>query len=120
DIMSEITAASREQSIGIEEVNRAISQMDETTQQNAALVEQAAAAAKSLQDQAGHLEELVYKFKLGDSAVSMSAKRPAASSAIQRRIAPPAKRVSVKHKTVAGPVSKLPAAGQADDEWETF
>uniref|UniRef100_UPI001CB90F51 methyl-accepting chemotaxis protein n=1 Tax=Sulfuriferula thiophila TaxID=1781211 RepID=UPI001CB90F51 len=54
DIMSEITAASHEQSMGIEEVNRAISQMDETTQQNAALVEQAAAAAKSMQDQAGH------------------------------------------------------------------
>ncbi|MDA8328975.1 MAG: methyl-accepting chemotaxis protein, partial [Betaproteobacteria bacterium] len=46
------------------QVNRAISQMDETTQQNAALVEQAAAAAKSMQDQAGHLEELVYTFKL--------------------------------------------------------
>ncbi|WP_174237442.1 methyl-accepting chemotaxis protein [Sulfuriferula nivalis] len=64
DIMSEISAASREQSQGIEEVNNAITQMDETTQQNAALVEQAAAAAKSLQDQAGHLEELVNQFQL--------------------------------------------------------
>ncbi|MHB9017012.1 MAG: methyl-accepting chemotaxis protein, partial [Burkholderiales bacterium] len=64
DIMSEITAASHEQSIGIEQVNRAIGQMDETTQQNAALVEQAAAAAKSMQDQAGHLEQLVYRFRL--------------------------------------------------------
>jgi myosin heavy subunit len=66
DIMSEISAASREQSQGIEEINNAITQMDETTQQNAALVEQAAAAAKSLQDQAGHLEELVNQFQLAD------------------------------------------------------
>ncbi|MEQ1668367.1 MAG: CZB domain-containing protein, partial [Sulfuriferula sp.] len=66
DIMSEISAASREQSQGIEEVNQAITQMDETTQQNAALVEQAAAAAKSLQDQAGHLEDLVNQFQLED------------------------------------------------------
>lgn len=70
DIMSEITAASHEQSIGIEEVNKAINQMDETTQQNAALVEEAAAAAKAMQDQAGHLEELVYKFKLATAAES--------------------------------------------------
>uniref|UniRef100_E6QQ91 Methyl-accepting chemotaxis protein II n=1 Tax=mine drainage metagenome TaxID=410659 RepID=E6QQ91_9ZZZZ len=68
DIMSEITAASREQSIGIEQVNRAISQMDETTQQNAALVEQAAAAAKSMQDQAMYLEQMVYEFKLPGNA----------------------------------------------------
>ena len=64
DIMSEISAASREQSQGIEEINQAITQMDETTQQNAALVEEAAAAAKSLQDQASHLEELVNKFQM--------------------------------------------------------
>ena len=66
DIMSEISAASREQSQGIEEINNAITQMDETTQQNSALVEQAAAAAKSLQDQAGNLEGLVNQFKLED------------------------------------------------------
>ena len=68
DIMSEITAASKEQSVGIEEINRAVGNMDESTQQNAALVEEAAAAAKSLQDQASHLEELVSKFQLGDGA----------------------------------------------------
>ncbi|MHB8848820.1 MAG: methyl-accepting chemotaxis protein [Burkholderiales bacterium] len=65
-IMAEISVASREQSKGIEEVNQAITQMDETTQQNAALVEEAAAAAKSLQDQALHLDELVEQFKLDD------------------------------------------------------
>lgn len=63
-IMTEITAASREQTMGIEQVNTAISQMDQVTQQNAALVEQAAAAAASLQYQADELTQAVSKFKL--------------------------------------------------------
>ncbi|NEX62657.1 methyl-accepting chemotaxis protein [Noviherbaspirillum galbum] len=66
DIMSEITAASQEQSTGIEEVNRAIGQMDEMTQQNAALVEQAAAAAESMQDQAVKLAQAVAVFKVAE------------------------------------------------------
>ena len=64
DIMGEITAASHEQSTGIEEVNRAISQMDEMTQQNAALVEEAAAAAESMREQAARLTQVVAVFKL--------------------------------------------------------
>jgi methyl-accepting chemotaxis protein-1 (serine sensor receptor) len=64
DIMSEITAASREQEIGIEQINQAIITMDGVTQQNAALVEQAAAAAQSLQDQAEELVQVVSVFKL--------------------------------------------------------
>jgi methyl-accepting chemotaxis protein len=64
DIVGEISSASHEQSTGIEEINRAITQMDEVTQQNAALVEQAAAAAQSLQDQAARLSEVVSVFKL--------------------------------------------------------
>jgi methyl-accepting chemotaxis protein len=64
DIMGEIASASREQSDGIEQVNQAVMQMDETTQQNAALVEQAAAAAASLQNQATNLAETVSVFKL--------------------------------------------------------
>ncbi|HJV86253.1 MAG TPA: methyl-accepting chemotaxis protein [Noviherbaspirillum sp.] len=63
-IMSDIAAASAEQTAGIEQVNLAIIQMDNATQQNAALVEEAAAASQSLQDQAGHLEEIVGVFKL--------------------------------------------------------
>ncbi|WP_194722688.1 methyl-accepting chemotaxis protein [Noviherbaspirillum malthae] len=63
DIINEITSASQEQSTGIEEINRAISQMDQVTQQNAALVEQAAAAAESMQDQAANLTQLVSVFK---------------------------------------------------------
>lgn len=64
DIMGEITAASGEQTSGIEQVHIAITQIDETTQQNAALVEEAAAAASSLEDQAAALARLVSVFKL--------------------------------------------------------
>jgi methyl-accepting chemotaxis protein len=64
DVVAEISAASNEQSTGIEEINRAITQMDEVTQQNAALVEEAAAAAQSLQDQAGRLSQVVSVFKI--------------------------------------------------------
>ncbi|MFB9243620.1 MCP four helix bundle domain-containing protein [Massilia antarctica] len=65
-IMSGIASASVEQTAGIEQVNTAITQMDEVTQQNAALVEQAAAAAGSMQEQAAHLAQVVGIFKLGN------------------------------------------------------
>jgi len=65
--MSEITAASVEQSVGIEQVNQAVTQMDQLTQQNAALVEQVAAAAASLNDQTAHLMQAVSVFELGDA-----------------------------------------------------
>jgi methyl-accepting chemotaxis protein len=61
--MGEITAASQEQTSGIEQINQAITQMDQVTQQNAALVEEAAAAAASLQEQAGSLVDAVRIFK---------------------------------------------------------
>ena len=79
DIMGEITAASREQAAGIEQVNQAITQMDEATQQNASLVEEAAAASQSLQDQAGSLSRAVSVFKT-DAAHSAPA-RPAPTAA---------------------------------------
>jgi methyl-accepting chemotaxis protein len=62
DIMAEIAAASQEQSSGIEQINQAISQMDQVTQQNAALVEEASAAAESMKDQAGVLQQSVSVF----------------------------------------------------------
>ncbi|PRC91318.1 methyl-accepting chemotaxis protein [Solimicrobium silvestre] len=70
-IMAEIAAASQEQSAGIEQVNLAITDMDNTTQQNAALVEQAAAASKSLQDQADSLAKIVSVFKLDESSLEV-------------------------------------------------
>lgn len=65
DIMAEIAAASSEQSTGLDEIGKAVTQMDEMTQQNAALVEEAAAAAESLLSQAGQLADTVSRFHLG-------------------------------------------------------
>jgi methyl-accepting chemotaxis protein len=77
-LMSEIATASNEQSEGIEQVNQSITEMDDATQQNAALVEQAAAAANSLQEQAARLEGVVSVFKLDEQAQARPAvKRPA-------------------------------------------
>ncbi|MCC7600593.1 MCP four helix bundle domain-containing protein [Janthinobacterium sp. FW305-129] len=86
DIITEITAASSEQSVGIDEINRAIGQMDAVTQQNAALVEESAAAAESMQHQAHKLAQVVSVFKLngqraggsGAKDVAPAQKRPAA------------------------------------------
>ncbi|MGQ5297744.1 methyl-accepting chemotaxis protein, partial [Xanthomonas arboricola pv. corylina] len=64
DIMGEISAASQEQSAGIEQVNVTVTQMDEATQQNAALVEEATAAAHAMEDQATQLTEAVAVFKI--------------------------------------------------------
>ncbi|HEU4775256.1 MAG TPA: methyl-accepting chemotaxis protein [Telluria sp.] len=110
DLMSEIAAASHEQSQGIGQINSSITSMDDATQQNAALVEEAAAAAKSLQDQAAHLERVVSVFKLDESVVAASA--PAVRPAV--RTAPPA-RVPAKAATRIA-TKPVPAA----DEWEQF
>ncbi|MFX7621090.1 methyl-accepting chemotaxis protein, partial [Acinetobacter baumannii] len=66
DIVAEISAASAEQTSGIEQINLAITQMDQVTQQNAALVEQAAAAAASMQNQAGRLAQMVSVFRINE------------------------------------------------------
>ena len=94
DIMGDIANASHEQSAGIEQVNQAISQMDQVTQQNAALVEEAAAAASSLQDRAVELVDVVAVFRLRGDAQGKSLKlagglpAPAAATA-SRRLALP-------------------------------
>jgi len=69
DIISDITSASEAQTTDIEQINQAIRQMDDVTQQNAALVEEAAAAAHSMQDQAQHLSQAVSIFKLSGTAL---------------------------------------------------
>jgi methyl-accepting chemotaxis protein len=109
DIMSEIAAASAEQSSGIEEVTTAVSQMDEMTQQNAALVEEAAAAAESLQSQADQLTQRVSQFRLSSDATH-TARQPAA-------------RLSSPKSTARSPAAsgkKLSPPKQQDDEWESF
>ncbi|MET0210772.1 MAG: methyl-accepting chemotaxis protein, partial [Burkholderiaceae bacterium] len=65
-IIGEITAAANEQSQGIGEINGSVSQLDQMTQQNAALVEESAAAAESLREQAARLAGVIRTFRLGD------------------------------------------------------
>jgi methyl-accepting chemotaxis protein len=86
DIMAEITAASVEQSAGIEQVNQAVAQMDKVTQQNAALVEEAAAAAESMEEQAGGLSRTVGVFRLevgSDTQASPASPAPAVQKAAE-------------------------------------
>ena len=78
DIVAEIAAASLEQSTGIEHVNKAVTQMDEMTQQNAALVEEAAAASRSMEEQAGQLNRSMAMFKLRDGVNTEKDTKPAA------------------------------------------
>jgi methyl-accepting chemotaxis protein-1 (serine sensor receptor) len=74
DVVGAISSASKEQTTGIEQVNMAVTQMDEVTQQNAALVEQASAAAQALAEQARSLRDVVAIFKLrGDGMGTMRA-----------------------------------------------
>jgi methyl-accepting chemotaxis protein len=77
DIMTEISAASQEQSSGIAQVNQAIVSIDDVTQQNAALVEEAAAAAQSMRDQAELLAEAVSVFRLAEQQYQVQAAPPA-------------------------------------------
>ncbi|SCX55967.1 methyl-accepting chemotaxis protein [Variovorax sp. EL159] len=76
DIMGEITAASQEQTSGIEQINQAITQMDQVTQRNAALVEEASAAAQSLQERAGSLSQVVSVFRLDSSSHAIDVAHP--------------------------------------------
>ncbi|WP_394779323.1 methyl-accepting chemotaxis protein [Undibacterium sp.] len=126
DIMSEITAASQEQSSGIEQVNLAITQMDEMTQQNAALVEQAAAAAESMEEQAVALAQTVSVFKMTANAGAGSIARAAAVPAtrVEPKVVPMAPRKAAPAKLAAsGAAQKATAAssaGNRQDEWEEF
>src|SRR5690606_36334432 len=84
DIMGEISAASREQTTGIEEINSAVTQMDDVTRQNASLVEESAAAAASLQEQADTLARLVATFTLSqeeNASTGANARAQAGASA---------------------------------------
>ncbi len=87
DVMAEIMAASHEQSMGIDQINEAVLQMDQVTQQNAALVEEAAAASASMQEQAVDLSKLVSTFKLRVVAQAPAA-RTAAPAARAGKAAP--------------------------------
>ena len=129
DIMSEIANASQEQSAGIEQVNLSIIEMDSMTQQNAALVEEAAAAAQSLQDQAGELARVVSIFKLVEGeeihvadAAPLAAAAPASRPAVAKA-KPALKRPAPRAAAPAAPAAqpkKIAASTAGNDEWEEF
>ncbi|KXU96724.1 chemotaxis protein [Stenotrophomonas sp. DDT-1] len=118
DIMAEISAASQEQSAGIEQVNQTVVQMDETTQQNAALVEEATAAARAMEDQAAQLADAVAIFRL-DNQVS------AAVKAVAERVEP-ARITTVARPqptSTPAPVRRSSNAGTfvaSDSDWQEF
>lgn len=88
DLVGEIAAAAVEQSQGIAQVHQAVNQMDDVTQQNAALVEEASAAAQSLQEQASTLTELVGKFRVGNDYTAVAPRAPAVQPSPLRTPAP--------------------------------
>ncbi|WMJ69083.1 methyl-accepting chemotaxis protein [Stenotrophomonas sp. 24(2023)] len=116
DIMAEISAASQEQSAGIEQVNQTVVQMDETTQQNAALVEEATAAARAMEEQAGHLSDAVSVFTLeeADEVVVAAPVRPAPVA----RAAKPVAAAALAPRRASG--GRSVAAELADGDWQEF
>jgi len=135
-IMGEITSASQQQGSGIAEVNTAIGQMDVMTQQNAALVEQAAAAAESLQEQAQALAQAVSIFRLKGGtaatprtgAAAAPARLPASRTSPAAPSTPARKFGEQRHsprstgqaRTAARPAATVRNAAPAHDEWEEF
>ena len=105
DIIGEITAASAEQSEGIAQVNVTVSQLDQMTQQNAALVEQSSAAAESLRDQAHRLIEVVSVFRVGGQAASLGSSAPARPVAAVRATPLPAARATPATPRLGQPVA---------------
>jgi len=121
DIIGEITAAAAEQSEGIGQVNVAVNQLDQMTQQNAALVEQSAAAAESLRDQAGRLAEAIGSFRTGAEggsaaqagALALRARPAATATAVEGsalaatsgRAQPPARQSAGRSAFASGPAA---------------
>jgi methyl-accepting chemotaxis protein-1 (serine sensor receptor) len=128
DIVSEIAAASQEQSDGIDQVNRAVMNMDEMTQQNAALVEQAAAGAKALEEQAMELAKRVAYFRVSNQEVAAPAPRrdPAAAGGIAPQRTPAlaqqraAATVPAAPRPTARPVPQPRQAPADSEDWEEF
>ncbi len=128
DLIGEISASAQEQTTGIEQINQAIVQLDNVTQQNAALVEQAAAAADSLNQQADKMVQVVSSFKLADTGTSrmhsVPRRVPPRPAAGQSRPTPAKVSNSRVTKSLAAPVKSKPAvaskANGGDDDWSSF
>ncbi|MGK5027133.1 methyl-accepting chemotaxis protein [Janthinobacterium sp. RB2R34] len=123
DIMGEISAAGREQELGINQINQAVAEMDTVTQQNAALVEEAAAASESMQDQAAALAEMVSRFKL-DASHSVPTAQPVLRRPVVAAAARPAaaRRPALKLAKPVAAAKPRPAKPAADSsgDWEEF
>ncbi|ART46861.1 methyl-accepting chemotaxis protein [Acidovorax carolinensis] len=128
DIMAEIAAASQEQSAGIDQVHQAISQMDQVTQQNAALVEEAAAATGSLKAQAAQLSQAVSVFRIAGQpearAIAPQQRTAPRPVAAPMRTSPPPKHTLSSASRPAAPRVKAPAtaiaSSRSEDDWESF
>ena len=126
DIMGEISAASLEQTEGIEQINQAVAQMDEGTQQNAALVEETAAAAAAMREQSTRLAQAVSVFRIdGEQLLAVSSAAVAAPSAVPAASvgapAPaPVRPALAAHKPVSRPVAARPKAAVDAGDWEEF
>jgi methyl-accepting chemotaxis protein len=119
DIVGEISAASVEQSQGIDQVNSAIIQMDSVTQQNAALVEQAAAATKSLLDQSYMLANSVSQFSLNKHS-SSHASDDYGQAAMKRRPAVATKSAAPASMSSAGKINTATKSAESNSDWEEF
>jgi len=117
DIVAEIAAASREQSSGIEQVNRAVMQMDQTTQQNAALVEEASAASRAIVEQAQALNGMIARYSVGGDAGKASAPAQGERRSQARPWANRPAQAASAAKSSAAPTRK--AVGD-DAEWKEF
>ena len=129
DIMSEIAAASAEQASGIDEVSKAVTQMDEMTQQNAALVEEAAAAAESMRTQAGELQTRVDTFKLDENEVRVVGQADSKAKTATKSKMIDADPLSMQFEELpsVSSVSESRGSGRKalpaqsdEDEWESF
>jgi methyl-accepting chemotaxis protein len=123
EIMADIMAAGQEQSAGIEQINQAISQMDQVTQQNASLVEEAAAASEAMQDQANPLAKLVSVFTLDASQAASAAPAVRVTQPPAVRRTAPVRQAALgapQRRTNAAATPARTAAVHADGDWETF
>ena len=126
DMMSEISAAGREQEAGIEQINQAVTDMDGVTQQNAALVEQAAAATAALEDQVARLARLVGIFKLSEGEGHAAPRAAAAPAPVMEdfvAVAPVGKAAGKAPALRLAASSSRPAPVKAkakEMEWEEF
>jgi len=124
-IVADIATASSEQATGIEQVNKALTQMDEVTQQNSALVEENAATAKTLDEQAHAMSERVSFFRVGDEAEGAVklAQRPQATKpqpSAKPQAMPARQRVAANGGPVGRMQASLATAVNADQEWKEF